>query len=152
MEKVGLFTFHASYNFGSVMQAWTLQHTVEELGYEYDMIYFRIKAQKDEYSLLPLHGSLKLIARNILQISYIGHKRLSKRKYEALINKRLHVTDEMNTMDELEDHVWDYDTGRLGAAKSGRTLSRNSRHRRRIPGEYIISALLTATELYMKSK
>lgn len=109
MEKVGLITFHASYNFGSVMQAWALQHTVEELGYGCDIINFRMGAQKDKYSLFPLHGGIKLVIRNILQIAYIGQKWSSIRKYEAFITQRLHITEELNTMSETGSRMWDYD-------------------------------------------
>lgn len=109
MEKVGLITFHASYNFGSVMQAWALQHTVEELGYGCDIINFRMGAQKDKYSLFPLHGGIKLVIRNILQIAYIGQKWSSIRKYEAFITQRLHITEELNTMSEMGSRMWDYD-------------------------------------------
>lgn len=104
-----MITFHASYNFGSVMQAWALQNIVEELGYECDIINFRMKTQKDKYSLFPIHGGWKLIVRNTLQIGYICQKYSSNRKYETFITKRLHVTDEINTMSELINHVWNYD-------------------------------------------
>ena len=54
MYSVGLITFHASYNFGSVMQAWVTQKIVSEMGYDCEIINFRTKIQKDKYSVFPI--------------------------------------------------------------------------------------------------
>ena len=109
MVKVGIITFHASYNFGSVMQAWALQDTVEKFGYSCDVINFRMLAQKDKYSLFPLHSGKKIIIRNLIQIGYIRKKNLANCKYEAFINQKLHLTDEMNLNCDLQKREWNYD-------------------------------------------
>ena len=36
--KVGVITFHASHNYGSVLQAYALQQTVTALGHECEII------------------------------------------------------------------------------------------------------------------
>ena len=46
--NVGILTFHASYNFGSVMQAYAMQKVINDLGFESTIINFRPMSQKDE--------------------------------------------------------------------------------------------------------
>ena len=41
MKKVGLLTMHRVYNVGSALQAYALQHVVESLGYECELIDYR---------------------------------------------------------------------------------------------------------------
>ena len=43
MKKVGIITFHAAHNYGSMLQAYALQQTVLKLGYECEIINFRTK-------------------------------------------------------------------------------------------------------------
>ena len=38
--KVGLITFHKSYNCGSILQAYALKKTIESLGHECEIIDF----------------------------------------------------------------------------------------------------------------
>lgn len=38
MKKVGIITFHASHNYGSMLQAYALQQTVLGLGYECEIM------------------------------------------------------------------------------------------------------------------
>lgn len=52
--QIGMMTFHASYNFGSVWQAFSLQYTVNSLGYNCEIINYRMKSQKNKYSLFRL--------------------------------------------------------------------------------------------------
>ena len=52
--QIGMMTFHASYNFGSVWQAFSLQYTVNSLGYNCEIINYRMKSQKNKYSLFPV--------------------------------------------------------------------------------------------------
>ena len=44
--KVGVITYHSAYNFGSVLQALATQEAIKRLGYEADIINYRMKRQK----------------------------------------------------------------------------------------------------------
>lgn len=57
--QIGMMTFHASYNFGSVWQAFSLQYTVNSLGYNCEIINYRMKSQKNKYSLFPVKEGWK---------------------------------------------------------------------------------------------
>lgn len=47
--KVGILTFHASHNYGSMLQAYALQQTVLKLGHECEIINLRTAVQKSMY-------------------------------------------------------------------------------------------------------
>lgn len=51
--KVGIITFHASHNYGSMLQAYALQQTVLRLGHECEIINLRTSIQKRYY--LPFY-------------------------------------------------------------------------------------------------
>lgn len=51
MKSVGIITFHASHNYGSMLQAYALQQVVKNLGYDCEIINFRTKRQKDLYEV-----------------------------------------------------------------------------------------------------
>ena len=48
--KIGILTFHASHNYGSMLQAYALQTYLMEKGYDVYIINLRIWAQKNKYS------------------------------------------------------------------------------------------------------
>lgn len=120
MYSVGLITFHASYNFGSVMQAWVTQKIVSEMGYDCEIINFRTKIQKDKYSVFPIKMGYKQILRDIVQIPWIGDKYRSNKKYEKFIQNKLAISKEYNTVEDLKtakkydiylagsDQIWGY--------------------------------------------
>ena len=58
--KIGILTFHASHNYGSMLQAFALQHFLNTHGHEAETINLRSKAQCGMYPfpLLPRHRQL----------------------------------------------------------------------------------------------
>lgn len=128
--QIGIITFHASYNFGSVWQAFALQETLKCLGYDNEIINYRMLSQKDKYSLFPLTGGWKTIVRNILQLRYINNKRRSNQKYEDFITTWLNLSKEVNVVRDLKnfsnkydeyltgsDQVWGYDVPEFVSSK-----------------------------------
>lgn len=45
-EKVGIITFHAAHNYGSMLQAYALQQVILNMGYQCEIINFRTERQK----------------------------------------------------------------------------------------------------------
>lgn len=72
--KVGIITFHASHNYGSMLQAYALQQTVLQLGHECHIINLRFKAQKNGYK--PFY-----------------HQKGWKKKLKAFIYPKLAIDD-----------------------------------------------------------
>lgn len=91
MKKIGIITFHCSYNYGSVLQAYALQKYLINNGYNVKIIDYRSK-NYDMYHLFKLwmlKYPLKLLAEN----RHIN--RLIRRKYNFLhfINESMHLTN-----------------------------------------------------------
>ena len=119
--KIGLLTFHASHNFGSVMQAWATQKILNEMGYVSEIINFRALSQKDKYAVFPFRSGWKVIARNLAQLKYIKQKHSYYYKYENFINHNLYLSKELNHVSQMRaigesydlyvagsDQIWGY--------------------------------------------
>ena len=44
--KIGIITYHASHNYGSMLQAWAMQRYCEKMGHWAEIINYRSFAQK----------------------------------------------------------------------------------------------------------
>lgn len=91
MKKIGIITFHCSYNYGSVLQAYALQKYIMNHGYDVKVIDYQSR-NYDMYHLFKLwmlKHPIKLIAENI----HIN--RLIRRKHNFLhfINESINLTD-----------------------------------------------------------
>ena len=110
MKKVGIITFHASHNYGSMLQAYALQQTILKLGYECEIINFRTPIQKKNYRPYFMHigwikhlkklGPLRLIVESIQKY----------RKFERFINEKYILSQHTyTTEEELRNANLDYD-------------------------------------------
>lgn len=104
--KVGILTFHASHNYGSMLQAYALQHTLAKIGIQNEIINFRSDIQK---SLIPPPISWKHPRSSISEIIHsplktIGLLRKYKR-FETFLKKDLNVGREINLSEEIPAYV-----------------------------------------------
>lgn len=109
MKKIGAITFHASYNFGSNLQAYALQEYIKKIGknkVEYKIINFRTNKQKEMYQYKKNSKGIKLIFKKI-----IYGKKLNKReeKFEEFINTNFNLTKEYKKASELKEEDFNYD-------------------------------------------
>lgn len=105
--KIGQLTFHASHNYGSVLQAYALSKKLQLLGHETEFINLRPKAQKNTYKII--RDTDKGLHR---MFRYLIYPTLKKRfnNYERFINKVLPIsTKEYQTTEELRQENFDYD-------------------------------------------
>ena len=108
--KVGIITFHASHNYGSMLQAYALQQTVIALGHECEIINLRTKAQKNMYKpFYRQHGWIKkakAIRYPFLTIDDIKKHSL----FENFLNHKLILSSAtFSSVKELEGAQLDYD-------------------------------------------
>lgn len=113
-------TFHASHNFGSVMQAYALKTAVERLGNECTVINFRPASQLDKYSAFPRTYGFRHLAKSAGQTLLHPRRRMSSiMQYEAFISKYLTNDPMITEMSRLtqpaadvlltgSDQVWGY--------------------------------------------
>lgn len=110
MKKVGIITFHASHNYGSMLQAYALQKTVEALGHNCEIINFRTSRQKKMYR------SFFMEARLLPMLKTFRFPRLALRDwkkhqlFEKFIREDLKVTErEYTDSQQLKNACFDYD-------------------------------------------
>lgn len=105
--KIATLTFHASHNYGSVLQAYALSKQLQIMGNDVEIINLRPQSQKDAYPRVPK------FRRFIDRLFYLSIKgKLNRRydEYERFINKTLPVTKcEYASTDELKNNDFDYD-------------------------------------------
>ena len=65
MKKVGIITFHNSYNCGSMLESYAMQKIVEKCNKKAEIVNFSSKGQKELYGVWNKNNSLKNIIKNI---------------------------------------------------------------------------------------
>lgn len=126
MKTIGIITFHASHNYGSVLQAYALQTVVEHLGCDSRIIDYRNSDLRNQYKLFPKVKKIKNLLRNFIYLLFYRSLRRKHRLFEDFISSELHLTKRYLTHDELieakelqfldaiitgSDQVWNYGSG-----------------------------------------
>ncbi len=111
MKKVGIITFHASHNYGSMLQAYALQQVVLSMGYDCAIINFRNIAQKEMYKPIFMRGTLYgKCVRFIIQAPYALGILKKYRLFEKFLKEDLILSSkEYNTLKDLENAEFKYD-------------------------------------------
>ena len=102
-RTVGIITFHASHNYGSMLQAYALQQTILDMGMKCEIINLRTPRQRKMYSRY-IHRSL--LKRLMLTLRYPGCQDMHDRKYrlfeEFLNNEYILSPKEYPSLQALE--------------------------------------------------
>lgn len=112
MKKVGTVTFHASYNYGSCLQAYALQKYITNISnneIKYEIINLRNKVQKEMFATPYEKKGLKNFLKKII---YLNVKKDLKRKnalFENFICEKLNITKEFESLEELKKANLKYD-------------------------------------------
>lgn len=111
MKKVGIITFHASHNYGSMLQAYALQQVVLGMGYDCEIINFRSATQKEQYKPIFMVGTLYgKCVRFIIQATYALGILKKHRLFERFLKEELILSKkEYTTLKELESENFNYD-------------------------------------------
>ena len=87
MPKVGLITYHASHNMGSIMQTYAMDHLLStQYGLDVDVLDFSSKGQRDLYSLFSKQGGLKGLIKNIIIVALLPLFRSRHKDFEGVID------------------------------------------------------------------
>lgn len=105
--NIGQLTFHASHNYGSVLQAYALSKQLQLMGNKTEFINLRPQSQKDAYKIIRKYD--KGIQK---AFRYLIYPALKKRfnNYERFINNVLPVSaKEYSSTEELKKENFNYD-------------------------------------------
>lgn len=111
MKTIGVLTFHASHNYGSMLQAYALQHVLCNMGYKCEIINFRKEEQKKMY--LPIHKKGPVLQRIVRTLTLFPYLKDCNRKYQLfenfLANDLILSEKEYSTLQEIENDNLSYD-------------------------------------------
>lgn len=111
--KIGIITFHASFNYGSMLQAWALQTYLESLGHEVHIVNYRSRIQRLTYhkpiDFHNVENSLSSCKRLLLYPSSIKPLNKKWHLFDDFLHHELHLTKEYHTVRELEQAHFDFD-------------------------------------------
>lgn len=110
-KKVGIITFHASHNYGSMLQAYALQQVVLGMGFDCEIINFRTERQKKMYRPDFCQGGIyERFKRLIVQLPYINQLYKKSSLFEDFLKNDLILSDrEYTTLEDLERETFHYD-------------------------------------------
>lgn len=103
MKKVGIITFHNSYNCGSMLESYAMQKIVEKCNKKAEIVNFSSKGQKELYGVWNKNNSLKNIIKNILVVPAIGKVKINNEKYENFKNENFNLSKEYSVMSEIKE-------------------------------------------------
>lgn len=109
--KTGTVTFHASHNYGSMLQAYALQRTLTDvLGVDNEIINFRSEAQKKYYQLQDKKTETK--KQKLLKLIIGSNDNALKKKFqlfEDFLEEELTLSQEFNSETEAADYSRKFD-------------------------------------------
>lgn len=80
MKKIGIITYHSAYNYGSVLQAYATQYAVKKLGYDSEIINYRMKEQRKSYALYRMNCGMKSLLKDLMQFPVQDKRKQRVRK------------------------------------------------------------------------
>lgn len=104
-DTIGLITYHAAYNFGSVLQAYATQYTLQKLGYQVEIIDYRTPSQTLWYTqdITLKKGKRSLIEAPFFLRVWRARKRRA-RKFEVFMSEKMNLTPKTHTcFDDFKD-------------------------------------------------
>ena len=104
MKKIGIITFHNSYNCGSMLESYAMQEIIKKYAnVPVEIIDFSNAGQKRLYNAWFKNNSIKNIIKNVLLIP--AHKKIvnNNSKYEMFKKKNFNLSKEYTRLEDLED-------------------------------------------------
>ncbi len=104
--KVGVLTFHASHNYGSMLQAYALQHVLGDMGVENEIINLRTSVQR---GLIPPAITMSHPRSSLRQLIKLPVKTIKAQKkynrFERFLSQDLKLTAELDSYDDVEKYI-----------------------------------------------
>ena len=107
-KKVGVITYHGAYNYGSALQALATQDVIESLGYQVDILNYRMKSQRQYYSMYRITNGWKKLLSDAAQLPVHKKRMQRQEKFETFFEKYLNLTTEFSRPREMEQLKDDY--------------------------------------------
>ena len=110
--KTGTLTFHASYNYGSMLQAYALQCALRELGFDNEIVDFRSPAQRRLYRRFTpfnAHGFKHFLKKVYVRLRFGRALDRQYDRFSSFLAERMVKSPVCGSASEVERRVADYD-------------------------------------------
>lgn len=139
MESIGIITYHAAHNYGSVLQAFATEKIVSKFAEKVEIINYRMPTQKDFYSLYRTSNGIKSFVADILKFPMHNKRKKRSEAFERFICDHLILSKECTLPSDVYS-MWD----KYGVIISGSDQIWNihSKELKMAPRDYIYPYLL----------
>lgn len=102
MKKIGIITFHRAKNYGAVLQAYALQHTLEQLGSDCEIVDYKCENIDNGYK--PFQFSKTDPIKSILK-SIVMYRKRAKRieQFSSFYNNYLKISDKTYSNSDISE-------------------------------------------------
>lgn len=107
MKKVGIITFHNSYNCGSMLETYAIQKYLEKCSVKTEIIDFSSNGQKEMYAVFSKNNSLKNILKNVIIFPHYKKIEFNNNKYEEFKQRYFRLSKEQYSDNDKIDDKYD---------------------------------------------
>lgn len=104
-QKVGILTFHAAHNYGSMLQAYALQIYLEDFGCETYIINFRSSSQKKVYPKPYKYWDKAAIVGRLCSPCLFYKNIIKWNKFETFLQKQMHLTSQIESVVDIKHTI-----------------------------------------------
>lgn len=108
-KKVGIITYHAAYNYGSVLQAYATQEFLKRIGMTPQIINYRMDEQKRCYSLYRTSYGAKVLLKDLEQLPIHAKRAERVKRFEEFISSSLDLTEEFSDPNRIIEVATGFD-------------------------------------------
>ena len=139
--NVGIITYHAAYNYGSVLQAYATQTKLADMGHNVTMIDYRSEEGKRYYEHLYFRGQgLKSTLADLTMLPVAGKRKLRMQRSEQFIHTSLQLSaNQYHTPEELNELAEAFD---IAVSGSDQIINKHSNELARVDWKYMDPYLL----------
>lgn len=102
--NVGILTFHASHNYGAMLQTYALKKSVNGLGHDASVINFYSQAVEGHNQKFKLNSNLRQLIKNGLFMLHAREWKRRYRRYEEFKESNFNLTQRFYSSQELRDN------------------------------------------------
>lgn len=106
MKKIGIITFHNSYNCGSMLESYAMQRVIEKRNIKAEIVDFSSNGQKELYSVFFKNSNIKNIIKNILILPHYKRVKNNNNKYEQFKNKNFKLSKKYTEQDKISEEKY----------------------------------------------
>ena len=103
---IGIITYHSAYNYGSAFQAYATQRAVETLGFDAEIINYRMLEQRRFYSLYkPFKFGKSAVAKDLLQLPIHAKRKKRQQEFEKFFSGFMKLSKEFSEPKDIAQ-IW----------------------------------------------